>query len=173
MKQFGEAIERATAYCTYCPKLCRFSCPVAEAERRETVTPWGLMRLLEFTRTGDVELDKEVAETFYHCTGCARCQTWCEHDNDVTAAMWAARARARDEGIVPDALQGFEIEFMRYSAPEQLPTMESALVQQCFDQNAAWLLPRLQHTPTAREGRQRWRAARKTARKEGALDHAP
>ena len=138
MKQFGEAIERATAYCTYCPKLCRFSCPVAEAERRETVTPWGLMRLLEFTRTGDVELDKEVAETFYHCTGCARCQTWCEHDNDVTAAMWAARARARDEGIVPDALQGFEIEFMRYSAPEQLPTMESALVQQCFDQNAAW-----------------------------------
>ena len=138
MKQFGEAIERATAYCTYCPKLCRFSCPVAEAERRETVTPWGLMRLLEFTRTGDVELSAEVAETFYHCTGCARCMTWCGHDNDVTAAMWAARAQAREQGLVPEAIAGFELEFMRHSAPEPLPTMESAWVQDCFDQNSAW-----------------------------------
>jgi hypothetical protein len=43
----GPDLEQMTAYCTYCPKMCRFSCPTAAAESRETVTPWGMMRLLE------------------------------------------------------------------------------------------------------------------------------
>ena len=76
-KSFGVPTDRATEYCTFCPKLCRFSCPIAEVEHRETVTPWGLMRLLEYARRGTVAGSEETAEIFYHCTGCARCQTMC------------------------------------------------------------------------------------------------
>lgn len=116
-KNLGSSVDKATAYCTYCPKLCRFSCPVAEAERRETVTPWGLMRLLELVKSGAVEADEEVAETFHHCTGCLRCQTWCKHDNDVPQAMFEARAWMRDLGHVPELLDGFVDFFYEGASP--------------------------------------------------------
>lgn len=117
MKTFGAATDRATAYCTYCPKLCRFSCPAAEAENRETVTPWALMRLLENARHDAVELNEEVAETFYHCMLCKRCETWCKHDNDVPKAMLQAREWARDEGFVPEVLDGFVDFFAEANSP--------------------------------------------------------
>lgn len=116
----NSSVEKATAYCTYCPKLCRFSCPAAEAENRETVTPWALMRLLEYVRTGDVELSDEVAEIFYHCMGCRRCQQWCKHDNDVPEAMWAARALLREHGYGPDVLAGFVEFFMEENSPHPM-----------------------------------------------------
>ncbi len=109
-KSLGPSVDKATAYCTYCPKLCRFSCPVAEAENRETVTPWGLNRLLELVKDGAVEPDESVAETFYHCTACRRCQTWCKHDNDLAESMFAARAWMRELGHVPELMEGF-VEF--------------------------------------------------------------
>lgn len=113
----GPAVEKATAYCTYCPKMCRFSCPAAEAENRETVTPWGMMRLLEYVRTGDVAASDEVAEIFYHCMGCRRCEQWCKHDNDVPEAMWAARAMLKEQGYGPDELAGFEDFFLEENSP--------------------------------------------------------
>jgi Fe-S oxidoreductase len=113
----GQSIDKATAYCTYCPKLCRHSCPAAEAEDRETVTPWGMMRLLEMVKEGTVEPSDEVAEVFYHCMGCRACQTWCKHDNDVPEAMWAARAWMRDLGYVPELLRGFSEFFLEENSP--------------------------------------------------------
>ena len=98
----GPDIERMTTYCTYCPKMCRFSCPAASAEGRETVTPWGMMRLFEFARDGSLPLDDETAEAFFHCTGCRRCQTFCAHDNDVPKALWAARRWVVDSGFLPE-----------------------------------------------------------------------
>lgn len=119
-KSLGPQIDKATAYCTYCPKLCRFSCPAAEVERRETVTPWGMMRLLELVKNGAVEPSEEVAETFYHCMGCRRCQNWCNHDNDVPQAMWEARAWMRELGHVPAALQGFSEFFLEENSPHSM-----------------------------------------------------
>lgn len=121
MAEFSAEIERATAYCTYCPKMCRFSCPAAEAEKRETVTPWGMMRLLEVTRDGSVELDAETAEIFYHCTGCRRCQSFCKHDNDVPEALWAARAWARRRGHVPEAVEAVREQCDRNGGPREKP----------------------------------------------------
>lgn len=116
-KSFGAQTDKATAFCTYCPKLCRFSCPAAEAENRETVTPWAMMRLLELVKNGTVEPDQEVAEIFYHCMGCKRCETWCKHDNDVPKAMFQARAWMRELGIVPEALDGFAEYFYEGRSP--------------------------------------------------------
>lgn len=133
-KTLGSSVDRATAYCTYCPKLCRFSCPAAEAENRETVTPWGMMRLLEFVRTGDVEPSEEVAEIFYHCMGCLRCNTWCKHDNDVPQAMWKARAWMREQGHVPESLAGFIDFFLEENSPH--PTAKPlAEIDEAFAEN--------------------------------------
>lgn len=136
-KDFGDPIDRATAYCTYCPKLCRFSCPAAEAEDRETVTPWAMMRLLELVKDGAVQPSEEVAETFYHCMGCLRCQSWCLHDNDVPEAMWAARSWMRELGYLPEALEGLDEAFLQHNSPHgrppPIPKVHGFTVEEVFD----------------------------------------
>lgn len=120
----GADIEKMTAYCTYCPKMCRFSCPAAAAEGRETVTPWGMMRLLELARDGSVELDDEVADIFHHCTGCRRCQTWCKHGNDVPRALWKARRWAAEQGFMPPQLASLLDHFDAHDRPFDQPPPE-------------------------------------------------
>ncbi|MFW5966401.1 MAG: (Fe-S)-binding protein [Persicimonas sp.] len=139
-KSFGDPIDQETAYCTYCPKLCRFSCPAAEAEDRETATPWAMMRLFELVKDGAVAPSEEVAETFYHCMGCRRCQNWCLHENDVPLAMWAARAWMRQLGHVPEALEGFSKHFLRHNCPEgeppEIPSVYDFDLEEVFDEEA-------------------------------------
>lgn len=113
----GPDIERMTAYCTYCPKMCRFTCPAANAENRETVTPWGMMRLLEVSRDGSVALDEDVADAFYHCTGCRRCQTFCLHGNDVPAALWKARSWVVEAGYLPRVYKTLQSQFDEHQTP--------------------------------------------------------
>lgn len=82
------------------------------------------MRLFEFVKDGSVEPSDEVAETFYHCMGCRRCQEWCLHDNDVPSALWKAREWMRDLGHVPEPLEGFAEEFRQNNAPQkELPPL--------------------------------------------------
>ncbi len=99
MIRMSARVERASDFCAWCPRLCRFACPAAQAESRETVTPWGLMSLLRHVRREEVALTAEIGEVFAHCTGCLRCQTWCDHDNDVPEAMWAARRLLVERGV--------------------------------------------------------------------------
>ena len=69
-----DAHARTIETCVFCPKLCRFGCPVAEAEARETVTPWGLMTLADDVRRGRRPLDAAAADVWARCTGCGRCR---------------------------------------------------------------------------------------------------
>ena len=90
--------KRSLGHCTYCPKLCRFCCPAAEVEHRETVTPWGKMTLAEMVREGRVDPGGDVGEIFYHCFSCLHCRTHCTHRIDVPGAMIEARARVLESG---------------------------------------------------------------------------
>ncbi len=132
--KFGADIDRMTAYCTYCPKMCRFSCPTADAESRETATPWGMMRLLELAKDNSVALDHEVADAFYHCTGCRRCQTYCEHDNDVPRALWKARRWSVDSGFLPEAYLDLQQRFDESGTPYGKP--ERRIDDTVFDEQA-------------------------------------
>ena len=113
-------IARMTTYCTYCPKMCRFTCPAAHAEGRETVTPWGMMRLFELARDGSVDLDDDVADAFFHCTGCRRCQTFCAHDNDVPRALWEARRWSVANGHLPSAYEALQEQFDEHKTPYEV-----------------------------------------------------
>jgi Fe-S oxidoreductase len=94
------ALRRAQELCEFCPKLCRFSCPVSEAEGREALTPWGKVSLAALSGRAP---DASAALAFAGCTGCHRCAVYCAHDNDVPGILYAARATAVRAGVAPRA----------------------------------------------------------------------
>ncbi|MBI4700875.1 MAG: (Fe-S)-binding protein [Deltaproteobacteria bacterium] len=98
--------ERALRSCVYCPKLCRASCPVALAEPRETLTPWGKMSLVHFAAHGDVPLDGDHTEPAWACAACYACKERCDHEVEVAAVLTDARAAFFARGCVPQAVRG-------------------------------------------------------------------
>lgn len=84
--------------CAFCPKMCRFSCPVAEADARETLTPWAKMSAPFLAARGALPFDAAV-ETAWACTGCAHCTEYCLHGNDVASALAGLRAAGVAAGL--------------------------------------------------------------------------
>jgi Fe-S oxidoreductase len=82
-------LRRAEELCEFCPKMCRFSCPVSEATFREALSPWGKVSLAALS---GAEPEPSASEAFAGCTGCLRCQQYCAHANDVPRILYAARA---------------------------------------------------------------------------------
>jgi Fe-S oxidoreductase len=89
-------------YCTFCPKMCRFACPVAKVECSETTTPTGKMTLLRQVRDGVLPLDQEFASLMYDCSGCLVSRTYCEHRIEVIGPFEAARHEAVKAGVAPE-----------------------------------------------------------------------
>ena len=84
--------------CAYCPKMCRFSCPVAEADARETFTPWGKMSAPFLAQRGGIPL-ATAFESAWACTGCGHCTDYCAHANDVPLALAGVRAAGVAAGV--------------------------------------------------------------------------
>jgi len=82
-------LRRAAELCEFCPKMCRFSCPVSEATFREALSPWGKVSLAALAGGSP---EPSASEAFAGCTGCLRCQQYCAHANDVPRVLYAARA---------------------------------------------------------------------------------
>jgi fumarate reductase (CoM/CoB) subunit B len=108
---------REIEYCTYCPKLCRFACPVAQVECSETVTPTGKMTVLRQVRDGVIPLDQDAASLMYNCSGCLRSRTYCEHEIEVIRAFEAARHEAVKAGVAPDRVYKYLETWQRYGNP--------------------------------------------------------
>ncbi len=99
--------DKALTLCTFCPSLCLHTCPVSNAEARDSVSPWGKMSLARHVEQGLVKLDDEVAALLYKCLGCQACQQFCAHDNPVGPTLFEARARAVARGVTPFPLERF------------------------------------------------------------------
>ena len=97
--------EQELDYCSYCPKLCTFSCPVSAVEKNEAYTPWAKMTLLNLLRKGLVEVEPETVEPLYHCLACRLCTTYCRHGNEVGEALTAGRAWLSERGMTHPALE--------------------------------------------------------------------
>lgn len=96
--------ETSLSYCTYCPKLCRHTCPVSHAEARETLVPQAKMATLRLLRRGDVETDADHAAVLYGCTGCLACTTACRHGITPGKHLLTARADMEQAGVGHPAL---------------------------------------------------------------------
>lgn len=95
--------ESMLADCEFCPKMCRFGCPVAEAEASETATPAWKGTLLRLHVQDRLPLAGAVAEAAYKCTDCLLQQTHCLHGHAVPEAYLAARTAAVAAGVAPEA----------------------------------------------------------------------
>lgn len=89
--------------CVTCPRLCRWACPVAEAEARETVSPHNLVVLSGLLERGIVPAES-AGDLPYHCTHCGACTDACLHQNDVPFLLSMARQRVLAGHAAPAAV---------------------------------------------------------------------
>lgn len=112
-----EEFSKELDYCTYCPKMCSFSCPVSTVENNESTTPWGKMQAANLVRKGLLPLTEEVAALAYKCTACRLCEQYCEHHIDVASILLDFRKLAVEQHVAPRALMGFLDKFHLHNNP--------------------------------------------------------
>jgi fumarate reductase (CoM/CoB) subunit B len=103
-------LRQAEELCEFCPKMCRFACPVSEATGRDALTPWAKVSLAALCGR---EPDASATLAFAACTGCDRCAHHCAHDNDVAAMLFGARAAAVRAGVAPRSWADLALRFSR------------------------------------------------------------
>lgn len=96
-----EKHEQAYTSCAYCPKMCRFACPVSEAAPSEALSTWGKMTSARQVLLEQRAMDEGVAKAVHACTGCGRCTDACKHANEVGEALFAAREKTVEAGVQP------------------------------------------------------------------------
>lgn len=95
IEMLDDAAKVATL-CAYCPKMCRSTCTVADAEAREATTPWGKMSIVFGAHRGEVSLaERGNQKALEACTGCGACVENCAHGNPVAETLFLARGRAQ------------------------------------------------------------------------------
>jgi Fe-S oxidoreductase/FAD/FMN-containing dehydrogenase len=100
----GEAVRDAFA-CAGCG-YCRVGCPLFNAVGWESASPRGKYRFLREYLRGNLALDERMAEMFYVCTTCGRCDLSCQVGLPVGADMnRTLRPFIWKEGFRPPLLQ--------------------------------------------------------------------
>jgi Fe-S oxidoreductase len=108
-------LDTSLSYCTYCPKLCRHTCPVSNAEARESLTPRDKMATMRLLQLGEVSRTVEQSEPLYGCTGCGACTDFCMHKVEPGQALFRGRAEAERDRRGHPALAGFVARFAEHS----------------------------------------------------------
>jgi Fe-S oxidoreductase len=131
-----EGVARQLDDCSFCPKLCRFACPVAEASGHEPYTPQAKMDRLNQLRRGDMPWSPDTTVPLYACTGCRQCTTQCLHGNEPGLVLLAGRAAASARGAGHPALSGYPDRF-RNRERRLADSLHSEVEQSWFADTAA------------------------------------
>jgi len=111
------AHEETLKDCSFCPKMCRAACPVAEAEASEAATPTWKGALALAWHQGRLPLAGAVAEAAYKCTDCGLAEEHCLHDHRPWEAYAAVRAAAFASGQAPERARTFAARVKRLGNP--------------------------------------------------------
>lgn len=109
--------EQATTLCSFCPKLCRYSCPVADADQDENTTPWGKMTAMKRVEDKELPMTPETMGLAYKCLNCRASEFACEHANPVSPTLDAYRVRAFKADMAPAGVAPFCENFRRHNNP--------------------------------------------------------
>ncbi|MFQ5999223.1 MAG: (Fe-S)-binding protein [Candidatus Bathyarchaeia archaeon] len=90
--------------CAICPNMCRFACPVLDAEKSESTSPSGRMRIAYLMETDKLHFSRDAVELMYKCAGCSACQFWCPFEFDVSDLSLGVREDIVDKNKVPPAV---------------------------------------------------------------------
>jgi Fe-S oxidoreductase len=114
-------LETSLTYCTYCPKLCRHTCPVSNAEAKETLVPQAKMATMRQLRLLAPDQPRETGDygPLYGCTGCGACTDFCLHKVQVGASLFRGRDEAERQHHGHPALAGFTQRFDAHSKEAQ------------------------------------------------------
>jgi Fe-S oxidoreductase len=109
--------EKATSLCSFCPKLCRYSCPVADADKNEAVTPWGKMTAMKRVEDRELPMTPETMGLAYKCLNCRASEHACELDNPVAPTLDTYRVRAFRADMAPPSVYAYRDRFRRHNNP--------------------------------------------------------
>lgn len=96
-----EKYEKSIKTCVFCPKMCRFVCPVARATKSESTTPSGKCLMAYLLLKKAIKYDEEVAGLMYKCTTCRLCKSWCILGVDMKKITESARLDAVNARVAP------------------------------------------------------------------------
>ncbi|HEX5037053.1 MAG TPA: (Fe-S)-binding protein [bacterium] len=109
--------EKAASLCSFCPKLCRYTCPVSEAEKTEAVTPWGKMTAMKRVEDKELPMAPETMALAYKCLNCRASEFACEHANPVSPTLDTYRVRAFRADMAPKTVYAFCQTFRKHNNP--------------------------------------------------------
>ncbi len=98
---FGEQILR----CSVCG-FCQAVCPIYGLTRRPALNARGKMLLLQEILKGQMELDQDLIETLFQCTGCASCADNCPAGVEVPEILRSVRQEMVAMGACHPAFSG-------------------------------------------------------------------
>lgn len=114
-----ERFQKEIAYCTFCPKMCRFSCPVGEVLHTELMTPTGKMTVLYLLEKEKLSYEDVKETVFKGCILCLCCQNYCRHRIDIPQIMRELRNKFVGEKIFPEEVKNFLKILKEYRNPYQ------------------------------------------------------
>lgn len=90
-------------FCAFCPKLCGFSCPVAQVTASETYTPTGKMNLLYLFMSGNLQLSEELSDIIFNgCSSCLSCKNYCKWEIEIPEIIKTAKEMFIKNNIIPE-----------------------------------------------------------------------
>lgn len=112
-----KGIRKNEDYCTFCPKMCHFACPIADLKRSETLSPWGKQQVARMVDAGQMPLSREAAALAYECLTCGRSQSACDHQISDSESLLALRAQSVRKRLAPEMALHFSEKFRLHSNP--------------------------------------------------------
>jgi len=111
------SIEESRNYCSYCPKMCHFSCPVAQTEKNEAYSPGMKQQTAKLTAEKRLPLNADHALSAYKCLTCRASQEYCDHGIAAADSLQEARERAVKAHAAPPEAYLFEKKFRKHNNP--------------------------------------------------------
>ena len=93
MSVAASSVQEQVATCTFCMKMCRFACPVVEASKVETHTPFSKVQAYYHTLFNNEPMPEADSSLAFLCTHCGLCTEHCKHENPVHKILTEMRAR--------------------------------------------------------------------------------
>lgn len=104
-------------FCSFCPKMCHFSCPVAEEEKDETLTPWGKQQNAKLISEKIVPFNTQTALPAFKCVSCKISESFCEHEIPVVDSLQEMRELSVANHTAPAEIFKFRDQFKKFSNP--------------------------------------------------------
>lgn len=104
-------------YCSACPKMCHFSCPVLQVEKNENYSPALKQQTAKFIIEKKLPMNSDHALSAYKCLGCRASEEYCDHDIRVTDSLQQVRMQAVKSHAAPPEVYLFEKKFRKFNNP--------------------------------------------------------